>query len=295
MSMFGPQQLPEIRGALIDLYNGTREIRSVIDEGPITGSPFARDRSDSRYRESLDSARSTAVMLIESGGEHMMAFVKTITEPVQPIACWTCIRSMLEPCARAAWLLDPAIGADLRVRRAFAIEFDGMAQDLKFARAMQQAIQVQEDIKSQIEEVEREAVQLGCPKLRDRRKRRTGIGLPMPTATEIVREVLREEGAYRIFSAVNHGQAGAIRQLSYAAVPSPKPTARIDPATATTPFRKHVDPDRMAILGLIAAKAFARPLWCEFTYVGWDREQLRKLFEAAFDRLQASPVVRFWR
>ena len=222
-----------------------------------------------------------------------MAFVKTISEPALPIACWTCIRSMMEPCARAAWLLDPAIGADLRVRRAFAIEFDGLAQDLRFARAMQQPVQVQEDIKSRIEEVEREAVQLDFRKLRDKRNRRTGIGLSMPTATEIVKEVLHEEGAYRIFSAVNHGQAGAILRLSYAAAPFPNSAVQIDPATTTTPFRKHVDPDHMAFLGLIAAKAFARPLWYESTYFGWDCEPLRTLFEAAFDRLQASPVVRF--
>ena len=43
--------------------------------------------------------------------------VKTITEPMEPIACWTCIRSMLEPCARAAWMLDPSIDADTRIKR----------------------------------------------------------------------------------------------------------------------------------------------------------------------------------
>lgn len=289
--MFGPDHLPEIREALTTLYKGIRPLRGEVAGDPVTGSLFARELADSRYRESLASARSIAMMLLESAGEHMMAFVKTITEPVEPIACWTCIRSMLEPCARAAWLLDPVIGANQRAGRTFAIEFDGMDQDLKFARAMQQPW---EEIKSRIEEVEREALRMGYRKLRDKRNRRTGIGLRMPAATEIVREILDEEGAYRIFSAVSHGQAGTIRQLSYAAAPGNRATTWIGSA-ATTPFRKHVDPDRMAFLGLIAVKAFTRPVWCEFTYAGWDRDPLRRLFKDTFDRLDASPVVRFWR
>ena len=148
----------------------------------------------------------------------MMAFVSAIRAPMLPIACWTSIRSMLEPCARSAWLMEQGIGADSRIQRTFAIRFDGMEQDLKFARSMNQP--VQDKIKAGIEDLERDALGLGYRKLRDKRNRRTGIGIEMPSATEIVREVLDEEGAYRIFSAVEHGQTGTIRQLSYAALPS---------------------------------------------------------------------------
>ena len=93
---------------------------------------------------------------------------------------------------------------------------------------------------------------------------------------------------------MNHGQAGTICQLSYAAALGNGAAVRIGSAAATA-VRKHVDPDRMAFLGLTAAKALARPVWREFTYAGWDRDPLRELFEATFDRLEASPTVRFWR
>lgn len=84
------------------------------------------------------------------------------------VACWTSIRSMLEPCARAAWMLEPGIGAETRIQRTFAIRFDGMDQDLKFARAMNQPLQDQDAIKKNIEDLERDTVALRYTKLRDR-------------------------------------------------------------------------------------------------------------------------------
>ena len=93
---------------------------------------------------------------------------------------------------------------------------------------------------------------------------------------------------------MNHGQAGTIRQLSDAAALRNGAAVRIGSAAATA-FRKHVDPDRMTFLGLTAAKSHARPVWHGFTYAGWDRDPPRELFKATFDRLKASPTVRFWR
>ena len=118
MSHFGYKHLPVIREALTALYGGVDALSEPIVGAPLLGSPFDKELSASQRKESLVSAWSMAVTLIESGGEHMRAFVKTITEPMLPIACWTCIRSMLEPCARAAWLLAPAIDGDMRIRSA---------------------------------------------------------------------------------------------------------------------------------------------------------------------------------
>lgn len=293
MAAFGPDHLHMIRCALTILYGGVAPLRGEIDGDPVPGSPFAGELSAAKRRESLSTARSIAAMLFESGGEHMMAFVNSIRAPMLPIACWTCIRSMLEPCARAAWMLEPGIGAETRIQRTFAIRFDGMDQDLRFARAMHQPPKEQDNIKKRIEDVERDAVGLGYPKLRDKRNRRIGIGMKMPLATEIVREVLDEEGAYRIFSAMEHGQTGTIRQLSYAAVSSSDPPLQVGGVPAT-PFHKVVDPNHMAWLGVIAAKAFARSAWNEFTYAGWDRTPLRRLFDKTFNLLEAGQSVRFW-
>ena len=48
-----------------------------------------------------------ATPLIESGYEHVTAFIDTITEPMQVVATWTCVRSMLNlvPWLRGFWTL----------------------------------------------------------------------------------------------------------------------------------------------------------------------------------------------
>ena len=48
-------------------------------------------------------------MLIEFGGKHPAAFLKRATELVEMIACWTCVRSMLEYCELSARLFDQSI------------------------------------------------------------------------------------------------------------------------------------------------------------------------------------------
>ena len=293
MQHFDDKHLPVIREALTALYDGVVALSEPIVSDPLPGSPFAAELSASRRKESLVSAWSMAVTLIESGGEHMIAFVKAITEPMQPIACWTCIRSMLEPCARAAWLLDPAIDADTRIRRSFAIRFDGMEQDLKLARATNQPRNMREKIENRIVKVERDAVAMGYPKLRDKKGTRIGIGVKMPGATELVKDILDAEAAYRILSAVSHGQAGAIRQLSYTRVSGNGGTSEIGGAQVTN-FEKTVHPDLAAWQGLIAARNIATPVWRQFTYAGWETDPLRGLFEKICDRLQAGPRMRFW-
>ena len=171
-----------------------------------------------------------------------------------------------------------------------------MEQDLRFARAMNLPKQDQDKIEKRIATVELDSISLSFPKLRDKRKKKkiVGIGVMMPAATDIVKGVLDEEAAYRIFSAVSHGQAGAIRQLSYSPVSGVGSTVQMGGGYGKR-FKKTVNPDLMAWLGLVAARAFAKPVWYEFGYTGCDRRQLRDLFEEKFDRLGAKVAERFWR
>ena len=109
-------RLRVIRRALTTLYDGICSLRSYTTDDVISGSPFHFELSVVPRKESLFSARSIATTMIESGAEHMIAFVNSITEPLIPIAGLTCIRAMLEPCARAAWLLDPDVDGDTRIK-----------------------------------------------------------------------------------------------------------------------------------------------------------------------------------
>ena len=269
MTGFGPEHISVVREALISLNERIESLHGEITRPPVAGSPYANEIAVSQRQQSLDKATTKSLMLIDSGREHLMAFVRTITAPMLPIACWTCVRSMLEPCARAAWMLDPTINAETRLRRTFAVRFAGDSEDLKFGRAMSVPEQVIDEVKANIARLEREASALGVRRLRDRRtnKKIVGIGVRMPTATEMVKEVLDEEGAYRIFSAVSHGQAEMIRALSFTPVLGIGLTEQMGGSDAQA-FNKTAHPDLMAWLGQVAAAALARPVWYEFQYGG---------------------------
>jgi hypothetical protein len=121
-----------MRDALFGFYDALGRFTQEHGFKYTDASQAATELASMSSSESLVTGMSIANHLIESGGEHVTAFAKTITEPMEPIACWTCVRSMLETCSLAAWLLDPAIDARTRVARIFALRYEGLEQQLKF-------------------------------------------------------------------------------------------------------------------------------------------------------------------
>ena len=290
---FGPECLPSIREALTALSDGVSNLCGNVDDEPVHGSPFVIELSTSRRKEPLVTARSIARILIGHGEEHIAALVKVIAEPVQPIVYLTCVRSMLEPCARAAWLLDPEIDGETRVKRQFAIRFTEMSENVKLARALNRSTDVQ-FFQNRIGDLERDARALGHKEIRNRKGKRIGIGVTMPQATTLIKKFLNEEVSYRILSAVSHGQTGTTLQLIYAQVSETPQTMPVSDVPVRR-FDKVVDHGCIVWLSWVAARAFAKPVWDEFTYAGGDKSPLRGLLEAVFDRLDAGPTERFWQ
>ena len=267
-----------------------------IDQGSdwAINSPAAKEFGGSKRPESLVTAWSQAALLVESGSEHLSSFIQAIEEPVQSIACCTCVRSMLEPCSLSSWLLDPGIDARTRIGRSFAVRYEGMNQFIKYARATRKSNAFMQPMKKRIREVEMEALKLGYPKITDRAgKRRLGIGQRMPSATELVKKMLDQEAMYRLLSAVAHGHDWAIRELSYGPVKGQDHRSSIG-GSPVTMFEKTVDPKKIAWLGLISLGSLSRPVWYKCLYAGWDKERMKEILDRAFDSLSAREGPRFW-
>ena len=58
-------------------------------------------------------------------------------------------------------------------------------------------------------------------------------------------------------------------------------------------FQKHVDVDKLAPLGLTAATAFAKPVWDNCNYAGWDKERLISMLDSTYDKLGLKPSKAF--
>ena len=70
MSELGPDYLPEMREALSRFCNEIRSFHTAQGLDPAPGSPAVNEHA--------------TAPLIESGGEHVTAFVKMITKPTEP-------------------------------------------------------------------------------------------------------------------------------------------------------------------------------------------------------------------
>jgi hypothetical protein len=199
----------QCREALIAFY---RELRRFIAEqgpGPKAGSKALQEQATSRDPESITTAIAVGGQLVELGSEHITAFLKSITEPVEPLACLTCVRSMLEPCALAAWLLDPTINAKERVGRTFGYRLDGFKQQRSTLGAAGAPASQLKEVEDRRVQVERDAIKLGYVP----QGKKKGISHQKPGATEVIRDVLDMEFVYRLLSAVTHGHSWAIHKL----------------------------------------------------------------------------------
>lgn len=292
--IIGKEYISEMRKALDEFCDEIHRFHVEQGSNWANDSPAAKEVGGSKGAASLVTAWSHAALLIESGSEHLSSFIHAVEEPVQPIACWTCVRSMLEPCSVSLWLLDPDIDARTRIGRSFAIRYEGMDQFLKYARVTSKDDGFLQPIKDRIREVEREALDLGYPKIRDKTgKRRIGIGQRMPSATELIRMMLNQESMYRLLSAVAHGHNWAIRELSYGPVKGKDYRSSLGGAPVRM-FEKTVHPGKIAWLGLISIESIARPVWFRCRYAGWNKERMKRILDRTFDRLKARESLRFW-
>ena len=285
MSQLTPASLSVMREALSRFCDEIRSFHADYGNGFSPGSPAVHEQASSARPQSLVTAWCQAAQLIELGGDHITAFVKTITEPMEAFACLTCIRSMLEPCAVASWLLDPRIDGHTRVGRAFALRYAGLEQQLKLIRTdveSENYLQEIQGIKDRIDEVEQDALETGYAPI-----------AKMPSATDVIKLMLDEESTYRLLSAVTHGHSWALMDLGFTRAPEGNPSPDVG-GVSVAMFEKTVNVTNLALYGLTMARAFAKPVWDKCNYAGWDKERLIGVLDNTFDKLGLRASKRFW-
>jgi hypothetical protein len=221
-----------------------------------------------------------ALTVIEIAADQLTAFAKTISAPYETIAPWTCIRSLLEATALAAWLAEPDVDVGCRVKRSFAFRYEGLIQQVKFARAT-------EDLDPQlaldrIGAVTQVASGLGISPVQDKKGRQIGIGMVMPSVTTLIADVLDMEEVYRLLSAVAHGHFWATNQAGFTIAGEPHTTKE---GARLTPVTKAVNAEGVAYLAAAGAAAFARAAWYHCLYAGWPAQELADVLRRACDRV----------
>ena len=238
--------------------------------------------------ELIEIADSQGRMLVDVSADHLIAFTKTMTEPVQTFAPWVSVRGVLEASAIAAWIMDPAIDSTERVGRSLALRHEGLSQSVKFLRASKVDQEVIVRAERRIDELEREAISVGFEKVQDKNRKRIGIGMRMPSITQLISQVFDDEPTYRLLSAMAHGHLWALQKLGYK-------IHEDNGASSHVKLKQHISPDSVWYLSVKTVTAFVRPVWLKSRRNGWDLDRLRVVLESAFNVMEINDQERFWR
>jgi hypothetical protein len=279
----------QFRGALSDIH-------SMYDGRWLPNSQANSERASFVSPEDASAALCQGAVLIQVAADQLMAFTKTLTNPVQAIAPWACIRTMLETSALSSWLLDPQLDIRTRVQRSLAWQFEGLEQQLKYVRTSglhdKATVTL---IERHIDELENTALQLGYQRQVDKNRRRVRVGQRMPSSTEIVKQVYGNESSYRLTSAFVHGHFWAMQQLSFRADSAVSRTPVLDEQQGIVHVVNDVSPSNLILLIEIAGMIFARPIWNHCCLYGWDLIRMRKILDGWADTRSVSPHSRFWK
>jgi len=292
-NQLGPEHVEDMREGLTAFVAKTRDFLNPLHGQPNPGSMADVENQSASRPESIVTAWGIGALLIDFGFQHVAAFVRTLDDPASSIAAGTCVRSMLESCAMAAWLLDPTIDATKRISRVFARRYSGLDQQLKYGRSVGVPPSQIESEEKRIDALEATVVALGYPACRDKNGKRNGLCEVMPNATDMIENVLKEGGTYRLLSSVAHGHHMGILPLGYEIAGSAKTVGGVN----VQGFVRTDNFAGYAWLGMCVLKSIARPLWNQCQYFGWDWLKLEEIIEDSADKLHAARTtdVRYWR
>ena len=251
---------------------------------PSENSPAKNELKDFSKPELLKTAYAQGNILIEVSGDQLIAITRSITEPLLTIAPFVSARAILESSAIASWILDTSIDRKKRLERSFAFRYEGLNQQIKYGRSIGNKNEI-DKVLSRVDEVEKQALDLGYDPVLDKNGKRIGIAMKMPSITTLVHDVLKEEGSYRFLSSIAHAHPWALQQISFQEVTKGKDLF----------FEKNIDPVYIFYLCNTVVRVFARSIWNMNNIFGWQEEKLINLFNYVFDSLNMkNQFDRFW-
>lgn len=181
---------------------------------PKPGSISSEELESFQPPLSLKTAYSQGHAFVEVAFDQLMAFTRTLKEPIQTIAPFTCSRSVLESCSLAVWLLNNEITAEERVKRSLSFRFEGMVQSKKLANSSisENGIEITDIQTNKIIKI---AQDMSYPIFRNKKNKIIGVATHMPSITDLAKNILNKEYEYRLLSAVAHAHNFALIQTSF--------------------------------------------------------------------------------
>jgi len=255
---------------------------------PADDSPAALEIRTFERRESIETAFSQAAQTFISATDHLEALDTLVSMESFAMAPWACARGMMEAAAISTWLFEPGIGPKERVSRSFSLRYATLRQQEKMASYDGDRNLVRK-IGGRIESVEKIAVDLGFPLLRNKKGKRTGIGQVRPTMTALIEQQFRGENLYRTLSGMAHSDYTSLTAFSFLKTVFERRQGAL--------LIRAVPTEIQSALVSQAATVYARCAWLRTIQFGLDAAKVAILLEELYDdlRLPDANKDRFWR
>lgn len=261
------------RDRLLALHHELRMLFEGFGYKQGSGSPADAENELVGDIQGITGILSQVWVLWEAASDHVWAAVKTLTEPVQVIAPFGCVRAAMEVAAVSCWILDPSIDYTRRLARSFALRRKGLDEYAKYIRENPKADDGR--LTDQYEYLREKAIEYRLPKEL------------VPPTTELICKVFGDRGYYRIGSAVTHGHTWALVEAGFI-------QSDHDIEKGFVYLHKALKPNLLLYLIVLALESLTRPAWALATYIGMERMAIAKAFDRAYDDLQMTGDRRFW-
>lgn len=290
---FSADSIQKMIGIMENLVDKIAEIVNQYHYKPTPDSRAAIEMACFADKGLVEDVYARASLCFESAADHFMAFIDTLKQPAKTLSPYTCVRSLMESCAIALWLLDLDIDVRKRVGRCYGYRYREFKEQIKFFQSDKtNPAEAQKEINriyQRMAEVEAEALDLGYPKLTDKNGNMLGLATHMPPTVELIKMTLDRERDYRLLSGIAHSYLWATRQVGF----------QLHGFTNGKGLKahiltKHAHP-KMIIFGIIlAVPTLTRVLWVMGKLLGWNMQEIEGLLVHTFDQLHLSEKVRFW-
>jgi hypothetical protein len=255
---------------------------------PVYDSPAAVEIRSFKRHESVETAFSQAVQAFISATDYLEALDTLVSMGNFAMAPWSCARGMIEASAISTWLFEMGIGPKERVCRSLSLRYATLREQEKMARYNGDNNLVQK-IRERIESIEKIAIDLGFPVLRDKKGQRIGIAQIKPNMTTLIEKQFKGENLYRMFSGMAHSDYTSLTALSF---------------IKTDLERRHgalliraVPTEIQSALVSHAVTIYAKCAWLRTIQFGLDAAKVAILLEELYNELRIADTNndRFWR
>jgi hypothetical protein len=122
--------------------------------------------ADEKHKRGLLNSYDLGELLLEVSFDHIFSFLRTITSPALAVAPWANARSSLESSGLSSWFTNNKVGSLERIMRGYAYRYDGVNEQIKIFRVMEDKNAIEDTIKI-IEKLTYDAIEIGIEPLYD--------------------------------------------------------------------------------------------------------------------------------